>query len=141
MSLNSLTSPASLSKGKESIKPAVVRTISSLVDEEGDLTEEAVSVLDEIFHKYDLDKDAHLNKEELLAFSSDTNADGSPFSEEELEEIVEYLDVRDNDNALTLKGFVEMYGLQTSADEELTWADLYVHGYTREGGGYEKGKD
>ena len=84
----------------------------------------------------------YLTKEGLDAWARDTN--GAPFSQETKDELVEFLDVTD-DGGLTyvafshftrtctdgdhcaifsLKGFMQIYQLQTENDEEETWRDL-----------------
>ncbi|KZP24793.1 hypothetical protein FIBSPDRAFT_950833 [Athelia psychrophila] len=71
---------------------------------------------------------AYLTPEGLDAWARDTN--GAPFSKETKEELVEFLDVTD-DGGLTLKGFIQIYQLQTENDEEETWKDLSTHGFDR----------
>jgi hypothetical protein len=81
---------------------------------------------------------AHLSPEGLDEWARDTN--GVPFSKETKEELIEFLDVT-ADGGLTcvarqqqrwlsdanknrLKGFLQIYQLQTENDEEETWRDL-----------------
>ncbi|KAF8975922.1 hypothetical protein BGZ46_008725 [Entomortierella lignicola] len=98
----------------------------TLVDEEGALTQACEDALVAIFNKYDLDKDGALSATELDAFAKDTN--GDVFDEDTRAEITEFLDL-DDKNQLTLKGFLQMYNLQTSSEPEETWKDLQKHGY------------
>ncbi|KAG0002403.1 hypothetical protein BGZ65_002659 [Modicella reniformis] len=98
----------------------------TLVDEEGALTQECENALIALFEKYDKDNDGVLNRQELDAFATDTN--GSPFDEDSLEEIHQFFDL-DNNGNLTIKGFLQMYNLQTSSEPEETWKDLQKHGY------------
>ncbi|KAK3824560.1 MAG: hypothetical protein J3Q66DRAFT_383984 [Benniella sp.] len=98
----------------------------TLVDDEGALTQECEDALVAVFKKYDKDNDGALNNVELNAFAKDTN--GSPFDEDSLAEIREFFDL-DDKNSLTLKGFLQMYNLQTSSEPAETWKDLQKHGY------------
>ncbi|KAG0302225.1 hypothetical protein BGZ98_007683, partial [Dissophora globulifera] len=50
------------------------------------------------------------------------------FDEDTRAEITEFLDL-DESGQLTLKGFLQMYNLQTSSEPEETWKDLQKHGY------------
>ncbi|KAF9438231.1 hypothetical protein BGZ76_009062 [Entomortierella beljakovae] len=97
-----------------------------LVDEEGALTQECEDALVAIFNNYDSDKDGALSTKELDAFARDTN--GDVFDEDTRTEITEFLDL-DDKGQLTLKGFLQMYNLQTSSEPEETWKDLQKHGY------------
>ncbi|KAG0220536.1 hypothetical protein BGX31_010896 [Mortierella sp. GBA43] len=54
--------------------------------------------------------------------------DALVFNEDSLAEIREFFDLDDKNN-LTLKGFLQMYNLQTSSEPEETWKDLQKHGY------------
>ncbi|KAF9998151.1 hypothetical protein BGZ80_000168 [Entomortierella chlamydospora] len=101
-------------------------TPPTLVDEEGALTQECEDALVAIFKNYDLDKDGALSKAELDAFARDTN--GDVFDEDTRAEISEFLDL-DDKGQLTLKGFLQMYNLQTSSEPSETWKDLQKHGY------------
>lgn len=102
--------------------------LKRILNHEQDLTDEAVQALEEIFNRYDRDVDGCLNETEIQKFAKDTN--GEEFSAEELKECREYLDC-DDFGSLTLKGFIEMFALQTSSDEEQTWKDLKVHGFSK----------
>src|SRR5690349_17170058 len=77
--------------------------------------------LEEIFHRFDLDKDGALNDEELNNFAIACNE--KPFSEEDKQQIRDYFDVT-KDQHLTERGFLEMYHIQTSAEPKETWRDL-----------------
>jgi len=57
----------------------------------------------------------------LDAWATDTN--GSPFSDDTKEEMLEFLDVTDSGD-LTFKGFLQIYQLQTENEEDETWNDL-----------------
>ena len=57
----------------------------------------------------------------LDAWATDTN--GSLFSDETKEEMLEFLDVTDLGD-LTFKGFLQIYQLQTENEEDETWNDL-----------------
>ena len=84
---------------------------------------------------------AYLTQEGLDAWARDTN--GAPFSQETKDELVEFLDVtadggltyvyvslpsglyrRNPSSLFSLKGFMQIYQLQTENDEEETWRDL-----------------
>ncbi|KIY50936.1 hypothetical protein FISHEDRAFT_37857, partial [Fistulina hepatica ATCC 64428] len=71
---------------------------------------------------------AHLSPQGLDAWARDTN--GAPFTQEQKSELVEFLDVTD-DGCLTFEGFLQIYQLQTTNDEEETWRDLSSHGFDR----------
>ncbi|PRP86718.1 hypothetical protein PROFUN_02867 [Planoprotostelium fungivorum] len=98
-----------------------------LIDKKsGDFTQKAQKAFEEIFARFDQDKDGALNSVELDAFATACN--GTPFDDSSKQEIIDYFDVTD-DNALTLKGFLEMYHTQTSGDSSETWKDLTKLGY------------
>ncbi|KAI9599455.1 hypothetical protein BDF19DRAFT_492928 [Syncephalis fuscata] len=94
--------------------------------EEDFFTPACEAALKEIFNRFDVDKDGALSLKELNAFAVATNGDS--FTEETIEEIQENFDVNDN-NDLTLRGFLEMYTLQTMSEPEETWRDLRKLGY------------
>ncbi|KAF8931110.1 hypothetical protein BGZ52_013327 [Haplosporangium bisporale] len=98
----------------------------TLIDEDGGLTQECEDALVAIFERYDVDKDGALSNTELDAFAKDTN--GDVFDEDTRNEITEFLDLNSK-GYLTLKGFLQMYNLQTSSEPEETWKDLQKHGY------------
>ncbi|KAJ1955746.1 hypothetical protein EC988_001716 [Linderina pennispora] len=98
-----------------------------LLQDDMDFTPKCHAALNEIFARYDLDKDGALNSDELTAFALFTN--GEPFSEADLKDIRENLECTENGDLLR-EGFVQLYNLQTNAgDEEETWKDLKKHGY------------
>ncbi|KAI8058154.1 hypothetical protein BDF22DRAFT_664195 [Syncephalis plumigaleata] len=97
--------------------------------EEDFFTPACESALTEIFKRFDKDNDGALSLEELNAFAEATN--GEAFTEETLDEIKESFDVNDQ-NDLTLRGFLEMYTLQTTSEPEETWKDLRKLGYNEQ---------
>ncbi|KAJ1982099.1 hypothetical protein H4R34_001829 [Dimargaris verticillata] len=100
----------------------------ALLNEDGDLSAQLEQALKEIFARYDQDKDGALKLEELHAFARFCN--GEPFSQDEVDEILEYFDTTDDGKALTLEGFYQLYQLQTaSGRDEETWRDLRKHDY------------
>ncbi|KAF8628421.1 hypothetical protein AX15_003942 [Amanita polypyramis BW_CC] len=115
-----------------------------LLDEDGAISDKLEACLKHIFAKYcnpPVEKresfngqlltpppSAYLSPQGLDEWARDTN--GVPFSKETKEELIEFLDVTD-DGGLTLKGFFQIYQLQTENDEEETWRDLSTHGFDR----------
>lgn len=97
-----------------------------LLDEQEQFTKETESVLNEIFSRFDIDKDGALSFNELQEFAIKTN--GSEFSNEAINEIQTYFDCIDS--KLTKKGFYEMYFMQTVGDEDETRKDFGKHGFT-----------
>lgn len=63
---------------------------------------------------------------DLDAFSTITN--GAALPQESKDEIREFLDT-DEENNLTLRGFIEMYHLQSDNDPEETWKDMGKLGF------------
>ncbi|KAJ1974672.1 hypothetical protein H4R35_003501 [Dimargaris xerosporica] len=101
---------------------------TALLNDDGDLSAQLEQALNEIFARYDQDQDGALKLEELQAFARFSN--GEPFSQDEVDEILEYFDTTDDGKALTLEGFYQLYQLQTaSGRDEETWRDLRKHGY------------
>ena len=86
--------------------------------------------LKEIFSRYDKDGDGALNEEELDNFAKGCNGTTTGFSDTEKEEIKDNFEI-DNNNNLTLDGFMQMYSLQTLSEPSETWKDLETHGYNR----------
>ncbi|KAK9894530.1 hypothetical protein P389DRAFT_173520 [Cystobasidium minutum MCA 4210] len=109
-------------------------TRAQLLDDEQAITPKFEQVLLDIFKKYatlrngasDIIENYVILPEGLERFGRDTN--GQPLPEDQLEEMRTFLDC-DNDGNLLFKGFMQMYSLQTSSEEEETWKDLRTHGY------------
>ncbi|KAI9570491.1 hypothetical protein HD554DRAFT_335566 [Boletus coccyginus] len=114
---------------------------AQLLDDDGAISQKLEACLKHVFTKYCTaappavshqllapPEGAYLTQEGLDAWARDTN--GAPFSQETKNELVEFLDVTD-DGGLTLKGFMQIYQLQTENDEEETWRDLSNHGFDR----------
>ncbi|ORX85102.1 hypothetical protein BCR32DRAFT_265854 [Anaeromyces robustus] len=94
-----------------------------LVEKDGDewFTEECEELLRELFEKYDTDKDGYWNNDEINVYFSKTN--GKKLTPEEYKEIIDSFDVNDREE-LTLKGFFEIYHLQTLNYKEETIDDF-----------------
>ncbi|KAG6335199.1 hypothetical protein ID866_3893 [Astraeus odoratus] len=117
---------------------------AQLLDDDGTISDKLEACLKHIFTKYCVPappasafkgpslltppEGAYLNQEGLDSWARDTN--GAPFSQETKDELKEFLDVTD-DGGLTLRGFMQIYQLQTENDEEETWRDLSCHGFDR----------
>ncbi|KAF8797947.1 hypothetical protein BYT27DRAFT_7203636 [Phlegmacium glaucopus] len=115
---------------------------AQLLDDEGNISDQLEICLKHIFSKYCYppvqksesfvlltpSPDACLTSEGLDRWACETN--GTPFTKETKDELIEFLDVTDDGN-LTLKGFLQIYQLQTENDEEETWRDLSKHGFDR----------
>ncbi|SPO19890.1 uncharacterized protein UTRI_00286_B [Ustilago trichophora] len=125
---------------------------AALLDDEGDLTAKFEAALVRIFARFSTSyrkshPDVHasgskpsatlprpdaadvLTEADLDAFSTVTN--GAALPQESKDEIREYLDT-DTDGNLTLRGFIEMYHLQSDNDAEETWKDLGKLGFDNE---------
>eukprot|EP00440_Ansanella_granifera_P044077 gb/GFBE01047768.1/.p1 GENE.gb/GFBE01047768.1/~~gb/GFBE01047768.1/.p1 ORF type:complete len:257 (+),score=94.84 gb/GFBE01047768.1/:1-771(+) len=100
----------------------------ALLDENGDCTPAFKRVLLELFQRFDKDDDKFLNEEELRVFSGTANEDGREFNQDEFDEIKEHFDWKEG-KGLTLRGFQQMFHMQTGAEEGETWRDLKHLGY------------
>lgn len=118
-----------MSETKKESKKAKAKTSRMLITEDGDLTEEFHQLLKDIFTRFDKNQDAKWDEEELDDFARTCN--GKPFDKNSKEEIKENFEVSE-EGWLTLKGFIEMYHLQTSAEESETWKDLEKLGYNKQ---------
>ncbi|EGC36196.1 hypothetical protein DICPUDRAFT_22622, partial [Dictyostelium purpureum] len=102
-------------------------TAFKLIDKDEDFfSEKAELALREIFSRYDLDKDQCLSEKELDNFAIGCN--GKPFDKVSIEEIKENFDVNDK-GWLSIRGFLEMYYMQTLSEPTETWKDINKHGY------------
>ncbi|CBQ67645.1 conserved hypothetical protein [Sporisorium reilianum SRZ2] len=120
-----------------------------LLDEEGDLTPKFEAALIRVFARFSASyqkrhPDVHasgskptaslprpdakdvLTEADLDAFSTVTN--GAALPQESKDEIREFLDT-DEEGNLTLRGFIEMYHLQSDNEPEETWKDLGKLGF------------
>ena len=82
-----------------------------LLDSEEWLSAQLLRALQTIFQRFDADGDGTLNVVELQAFARACN-DGTELDVDELDQIQDYFDT-DDSGALTLRGFHEMYQMQT----------------------------
>ncbi|SGZ22311.1 BQ5605_C022g09472 [Microbotryum silenes-dioicae] len=142
---------------REARPPPPVDT-TRLLDDSFGLSEPFCQVLSQVFHKYasmtslppapltegvslpdpeepeqeTLKGQPTLGRAQLNAFAKDTN--GQVMDDETYKEIAEFLTCTtgvDGAPALTFKGFVQLYQLQTENDINETWNDLTQWGYDR----------
>ncbi|KAI0934169.1 hypothetical protein AcV5_006104 [Taiwanofungus camphoratus] len=124
-----------------------------LLDDEGAISEQLESCLKHIFAKYctppppglapgqkrigllSPPDGAYLTPEGLDTWAKDTN--GAPFDDATKEELMEFMDVTE-DGGLTLKGFMQVYQLQTENDEEETWRDLSICLFQQSNHGFDR---
>lgn len=100
--------PAKKSKGKSKGGPKV-----PLFDDDDWLSPPLLKMLNDVFARFDIDADGALSESELQAFARACN-DGTALDTDELDQIKQYFDT-DSSGRLTLKGFHEMYHMQTSS--------------------------
>ena len=82
-----------------------------LLDSEEWLSAQLLRALQTVFQRFDADGDGALNEAELQAFARACNG-GTELDADELYQIQDYFDT-DDSGALTLRGFHEMYHMQT----------------------------
>jgi Ca2+-binding EF-hand superfamily protein len=87
---------------------------------DNELTEQFEGVLRSLFKRFDVDKDGLLSIQELNGFCQACNA-GKKFSDDEIEEMRDYLDWDESADALKEYGFLQMYHLQTTSEPAETW--------------------
>ncbi|KAF7793190.1 hypothetical protein EIP86_004299 [Pleurotus ostreatoroseus] len=104
-----------------------------LLEADGAISMQLEAVLAHIFSKYCTPRPqkrpgllappsgACLTSDGLDEWAKDTN--GAPFDEESKEELLMFMDCTE-EGGLTFEGFLQVYQLQTEADEEETWRDL-----------------
>eukprot|EP01133_Synstelium_polycarpum_P009112 gene9112-10685_t len=109
---------------------AITSEVPQLLDDQDDFfIEKAEAALNEIFARYDDDKNDALTIDQLNAFAVQCN--GKPFDKESLDSIQEAFECTDA-GLLTKRGFLEMYYMQTISDPAETWRDISAHGYNTE---------
>ncbi|KAI9137450.1 hypothetical protein BKA69DRAFT_1128192 [Paraphysoderma sedebokerense] len=118
----------------------------SLIDQETeDFTPEFEAVLNEIFERYDKDNDNEWSLQELQNYAIDMN--GVEFDADTLSEIYSFFTTSPNSSDpdgrpnLTKAGFLELYHLQSTNDEDETWKDLKKLGYAEDLKLIGKGKE
>jgi len=84
-----------------------------LLDDDDWLSPPLLTMLNAVFARFDIDADGALSESELQAFARACN-DGTALDADELDQIRQYFDT-DSSGRLTLKGFHEMYHMQTSS--------------------------
>ena len=98
---------------------------------EGDwFTHKCQTALEQTFARFDTDCDGALNVAELQAFARVCNG-GEPFDDDEIDQIGQFFETNDA-NALTRKGFLQMYHTQTVARPSDTWKDLSALGFNNQ---------
>lgn len=97
-----------------------------LLDEEDAFTAQTESALLQIFSRFALKHPKRLSPSELAAFVQAANH--KPFTAEELSEMKIYFEM--DEDSLTERGFLEMYQIQSLADEDETRRDLVALGFT-----------
>ncbi|KAM9988560.1 hypothetical protein ACTFIZ_012287 [Dictyostelium cf. discoideum] len=105
--------------------------VFTLIDEDDEyFSSKAEEALKEIFSRYDKDGDQCLSDNELDDFAIGCN--GKPFDKASVSEIKECFDCSEDKEWLTIKGFMEMYYMQTISEPAETWKDIEKHGYDRQ---------
>ena len=112
-------------KKNASSKPASNKV--ALLDSNDWLSAPLLKALQATFQRFDADGDGMLCVAELQAFARACNY-GDELDEDELEQIQQYFDT-DHSGKLTLKGFHEMYHMQTKARPKDTWKDMRALGF------------
>ena len=109
--------------GKKAAKGAK----AGLLQSNGALTPEFQTVLREIFGTYDKDCDGALSLEELETFATASKS-GEKINDAELKQLGTFFETNSK-GWLTLKGFEQMYIMQTQQTASDVWRDLQNLGY------------
>ena len=117
-----------MGKGGHKPKPKQAAK-AGLVEKNGALSPRFRAVLAEIFKRFDADGDGALGMPELEAFAK-ASGTGTVTAEDQ-RQLGKLFDADANGN-LTLKGFCDMYLMQTNHNAEDTWRDLVRLGYSKE---------
>uniref|UniRef100_A0A6V3YNE6 EF-hand domain-containing protein n=1 Tax=Prymnesium polylepis TaxID=72548 RepID=A0A6V3YNE6_9EUKA len=83
--------------------------------------------LSEVFERFDEGKDGALSRDELQNFAVAANA-GNNLQDDEVTQLQQFFETNSK-GELTLKGFMQMYHMQTTARSSDTWKDLQRLGY------------
>jgi hypothetical protein len=112
--------------GKKPNKESKKSAKAGLVEKNGELCPKFKVVLREVFQRFDVDRDEALSLKELEAFAAVTSS--GDINRDELRQLGNYFDVNAKGD-LTLKGFEQMYLMQTNHQPADTWRDLKLLGY------------
>jgi len=115
--------------GKGAEKKTEKVSLKTGLIERNALTPAFRSVLREVFNRFDLNQDKALCRDELEGFAKATQS-GSEIGKDELKQLGQFFDTNTKGN-LTLKGFEQMYLMQTNQQPEDTWRDLKNLGYSK----------
>ena len=102
---------------------------SGLLASNGGLSDKFRAVLREVFARFDADTDGALSLKELEQFAVASKS-GGDLSLDELKQLGKFFDTDIKGN-ITLKGFEQMYQMQTAQQAADTWRDLTNLGYTK----------
>ena len=100
-----------------------------LVEKNGALNPTFAAVLGEIFRRFDKDRDGAFSDDELETFAR-ASGTGNGIDAEERKQLRNFFNCNSKGH-LTLKGFEEMYLMQSNHDPKDTWKDLETLGYKK----------
>jgi hypothetical protein len=116
--------------GNKKAPSAKAASKAGLVEKNGALSPKFKAVLAEIFARFDKDRDGVLSIEELDAFGASSGTGSLDAEERKMMQLGTFFDTDAKGN-LTLKGFEQMYLMQTNHNGADTWRDLEKLGYSR----------
>lgn len=96
-------------------------------DDTNELTELCSSVLNDIFHEFDIDKDDLWSIDEIQSFAQQCN--DRKLSDEEINELLDNYESDDSGKKLRCDGFIDMMYMQIVADWDEFCKDLLKLGY------------
>lgn len=99
-------------ENKKTEKKSEKKDLKTGLIERNALTPAFRSVLREVFNRFDLNQDKALCRDELEGFAKATQS-GSEIGKDELKQLGQFFDTNTKGN-LTLKGFEQMYLMQTN---------------------------
>lgn len=102
---------------------------AGLLETNGALTPKFKAVIGEVFGRFDADGDGALSLPELEAFARASES-GKELEKGELQQLGQFFDT-DSKGNLTLKGFEQMYVMQTNQQAADTWRDIANLGYEK----------
>ncbi|EFA79529.1 hypothetical protein PPL_07580 [Heterostelium album PN500] len=123
------TTATASSSSNQIQKPTMTNSstkLPRLLDNDDDFfIDKAEKALREIFSRYDADNDGMLTIDELNKFAIKCN--GKPFDQDSIDSILEAFECEQG--KLTIRGFLEMYYMQSISEPEETWRDIMAHNY------------